>query len=98
MEKSVPEGRNGCTGHHGITRRRLLAASSALLTAPTPVLKARAQQPITLRVSSSYPMGEKASHYVWFQNFASYLKSETGDRIRFDYFPNSQIGGEAEVV
>jgi tripartite ATP-independent transporter DctP family solute receptor len=43
-------------------------------------------------------MGEKASHYVWFQNFASYLKSETGDRIRFDYFPNSQLGGEAEVV
>jgi tripartite ATP-independent transporter DctP family solute receptor len=69
-----------------------------MLAAPALVTRARAQEPVTLRVSSSYPTGERSSHYVWFQNFASYLKSEADDRIRFDYFPNSQLGGEAETV
>jgi tripartite ATP-independent transporter DctP family solute receptor len=81
----------------GLSRRRVLAASAAILATPA-LRRAEAQQPITLRVSSSDPIDENAAHYLWFAKFSNRVQSSLGDRIRFDYFPNSQLGKEADVV
>ena len=81
----------------GLSRRRVLAASAAILATPA-LRRAEAQQPITLRVSSSDPIDENAAHYLWFAKFSSRVQAGLGDRIRFDYFPNSQLGKEADVV
>jgi tripartite ATP-independent transporter DctP family solute receptor len=53
---------------------------------------------VALRVSSSDPIDENAAHYLWFQKFSTRIKAAVGDRIRFDYFPNSQLGKESDVV
>lgn len=82
-----------------VTRRQILVASAAVLAGggalPGP---ATADGQVTLRVSSSDPVDENAAHYLWYAKFAASLKSTVGDRIKFDYFPNSQLGKEADVV
>ena len=78
-----------------ITRRTLLSATAAGLAAPH---IARAAGPITLRVSSSAPPDRFGAHYLWFQPFEAELAKLVGDRIKLDYFPNSQLGKEADVV
>ncbi|BAN26977.1 TRAP transporter substrate-binding protein [Caballeronia insecticola] len=84
-----------------ISRRRFIqtasAASLAAVGGTLPTL-ARAQPVVTLRLSSSMPANENAAHYVWYQNLAANLKSSVGDQIRIDYFPNSQLGKESDVV
>ncbi len=87
-----------------ISRRRFLgsgaavaagAAASGLFAAPA----VQAQgAPITFRVSSSMPVDPNAAHYIWFDLFQKALKAKVGERIRLDYFPNGQLGKEADVV
>jgi len=82
-----------------ISRRQFVAASIAGFSAASGwVSSARAQSAIALRVSSSMPADDNAAHYAWYQLFAANLKNAVGDRIRLDYFPNSQLGKEADVV
>ncbi|WP_158818090.1 TRAP transporter substrate-binding protein [Methylocapsa sp. S129] len=82
-----------------VTRRQMLAASAAVLAGGGALSRpAAADQQVTLRVSSSDPIDENAAHYLWFAKFAANLKNAVGDRIKFDYFPNSQLGKEADVV
>ena len=81
-----------------IPRRHFLvsgaaAALSGLL--PTPV---RAQSAMTLRISSSLPADQNAAHYIWYQRFAANVSSAPGAKIELQYFPNSQLGKEADVV
>ena len=83
------------------TRRRFLQTLSAatLATAGGLPEAVRAQQPVvTLRCSSSMPADQNAAHYVWYQRLAANLKASVGDAIRVDYFPNSQLGKESDVV
>lgn len=83
-----------------ISRRQFLqvaSAASAGAVAAFPQL-ARAQSPITLRFSSSMLADPNASLHVWYQHFAANLKAAVGDNIRIDYFPNSQLGNESDVV
>lgn len=86
-----------------ISRRQFLqtasVASAASLAAAAgfPVV-ARAQSTVTLRFSSSMPADENAAHYVWYQHLASNLKASVGDAISIEYFPNSQLGKESDVV
>src|ERR1700721_614867 len=75
-----------------VTRRDTLAGSLTALAVGA------ADQQVTLRVSSSDPIDENAAHYLWFAKFSANLKNAVGDRIKFDYFPNSQLGKEADVV
>src|SRR5579872_1285648 len=82
----------------GVSRRHLLAASAAVLATPALWRPVQAQQTIALRVSSSDPIDENAAHYLWFAKFSARVKAAVGERIRFDYFPNSQLGKEADVV
>jgi tripartite ATP-independent transporter DctP family solute receptor len=83
-----------------ITRRRMLAVSAA--TAATAVIgpftSARAAGPIVLRVSSSAPPDKYGAHYLWFKPFEDNLTRLVGDQIKLEYFPNSQLGKEADVV
>src|SRR3954454_12487016 len=82
------------------SRRRFLAAattSAALFSAGIPV-SVRAQNSIALRISSSLTADENSAHYIWYQRFADNLKAGASSRITADFFPNSQLGKEADVV
>jgi TRAP-type transport system periplasmic protein len=83
-----------------ISRRQFLqVASAASFTAVAAIPSvSRAQSPVTLRFSSSMLADQNAAHYVWYQRLAANLKTSVGDAIRIDYFPNSQLGKESDVV
>ena len=83
-----------------ISRRRFLAggtASTVLISAGIP-MRAGAQSAIALRVSSSLTADQNSAHYIWFQRFAANLKAGATAKIAADFFPNSQLGKEADVV
>jgi tripartite ATP-independent transporter DctP family solute receptor len=83
-----------------ISRRRFIAGASA--TAACAALgtppAARADNAISLRISSSLTADQNSAHYIWFQRFSGNLKAVAGSRIATDFFPNSQLGKEADVV
>ena len=82
-----------------ISRRQLVAASiGGFAMASGWMPTAGAQSAVVLRVSSSMPADDNAAHYSWYQLFTARLKEAVGDRIRLDYFPNSQLGKESDVV
>ena len=83
-----------------ITRRQVLAAGAATVAtaAMGPFTSARAAAPIVLRVSSSAPPDKYGAHYLWYKPFEDNLKRLVGDEIKLEYFPNSQLGKEADVV
>jgi len=82
-----------------VSRRRFLTtASAAVALGAGLVPAARAQTPVSLRFSSSMTADQNAAHYIWFQRFASNLTSAVGGKIKIDYFPDSQLGKEADVV
>jgi len=81
-----------------LSRRQLLAGTAVAAAGYWRGRPALAQSRIVLRVSSSDPIDESAAHYLWYKRFSDKLKLTAGDRIHFDYFPNSQLGKEADVV
>jgi tripartite ATP-independent transporter DctP family solute receptor len=51
------------------------------------------------RMSSTLPADPvNSAHFVWYQRFASNLKTAVGDKIVVNYFPSDQLGKEADVV
>ncbi|MEK9968244.1 MAG: TRAP transporter substrate-binding protein [Ferrovibrio sp.] len=87
-----------------ISRRRFLGSGAAVVAGtaaaglfPAPAVLGQGA-PITFRVSSSMPVDPNAAHHVWFELFQNNLKAKVGDKIRLDFFPNSQLGKEADVV
>jgi TRAP-type transport system periplasmic protein len=84
-----------------ISRREWLVAACAAginVAAAGRSRSARAQSPVVLRVSTSAAVDENSAHHLWFQKFAANVKDALGDRVKFDYFPNSQLGKEADIV
>jgi tripartite ATP-independent transporter DctP family solute receptor len=84
-----------------ITRRQFVqtAASTASLAATVGLPSAaQAQASVSLRLSSSMVADQNAAHYVWFQRLQANLKAAVGDSLKLDYFPNNQLGKEADVV
>ena len=83
-----------------ISRRQLgrLGSAAALSAATAFPSLLRAQAPVTLRFSSSMVADQNAAHYVWYQKMDAALKAAVGDQIRLEYFPNNQLGKEADVV
>jgi TRAP-type transport system periplasmic protein len=79
-------------------RRRIMTASAAALVSGLVPSLSRAAAPITLRVSSSAPPDRFGAHYLWFKPFEEQLKATVGERIQLQYFPNGQLGKEADVV
>ena len=51
-----------------------------------------------LRISSSLTANDNSAHYLWYTRFAANLQGAVGQRIVLEYFPNSQLGKEADVV
>ena len=82
------------------SRRDFLASASAATLALAGVMptRARAQSAVTLRVSSSLTADQNSAHYIWYQRFAANVKSALGPRVTLGFFPNSQLGKEADVV
>ena len=83
------------------TRRRFLQTSLAPLAAvalPGIVTAQAPQTPISLRFSSSMVADQNAAHYVWYQQLENNLKSGPASAIKLEYFPNNQLGKEADVV
>lgn len=52
----------------------------------------------TLKLSSSLTLGVNSAHWVWYNKFQQALDQKTGGRIKIQYFPNNQLGQEADVV
>lgn len=79
------------------SRRRFLALASVAAAGALPRL-AWSQTPLSLRISSSLPADANSAHFIWYQRFAANLASAPGVKFDLQYFPNSQLGKEADVV
>lgn len=80
------------------SRRAFLASSAAALATGAAIRPARAEPIVKLRVSSSAPPDRFGAHYLWFKPFQDELAKRVGDKIELEYFPNGQLGKEADVV
>ena len=82
------------------SRRHFLAAASAGTLALTAAIAkiSHAQSIISMRISSSMSADQNAAHYIWYERFATNVKSALGDRVKLAYFPDSQLGKEADIV
>ena len=82
------------------SRRRFVMAASATVAAAAAGLARRsaAQSVITLRISSSLTADQNSAHYIWVQRFDANVRSALGGRVVLEFFPNSQLGKEADVV
>ncbi len=90
-----------------MSRRSLLRYGSGIALAATsaPLLAAcggsgsgSASGATTLKMSSSMPGAAGNAHSTWFAKFSALLKEKTGDMVKVNYFPNSQLGDEAKIV
>lgn len=80
------------------TRRAFGLAVGAAIVAPA-LRSTRAEAaPVTLRLSSSLPADANSAHWLWYDRFAKALKAKVGDAIAIQYFPDNQLGKEADVV
>ena len=80
-----------------LSRRALVAAGSLTLAAPAFI--GRAQAATTLRFSTSYPNDPKFSTArIWYDMFLPKLKEAVGDQIAIQFFPDNQLGQEADVA
>ncbi|HTT41010.1 MAG TPA: TRAP transporter substrate-binding protein [Burkholderiales bacterium] len=82
----------------GTSRRHFLAAVSAAAASAGLPGASQAQSAVTLRLSSSLTADQNSAHYIWYQRFDANLKSSLGGRVALEFFPNSQLGKEADVV
>ena len=81
------------------SRRRVLAASAAMLAMPAIIShRAGAAPVVTLRIAAASPPDKFGGHYLWFKPFQEALQNAVGDTIKLAYFPNGQLGKEADVV
>jgi tripartite ATP-independent transporter DctP family solute receptor len=79
------------------TRRHLLGATATVLAAPALIGRARAAT--TLKVSTSFPNDPKFSTArIWYDLFLPKLKAATDGQVATQFFPDNQLGQEADVV
>ena len=80
-----------------LSRRTLLATGGLVLAAPA--LIGRAQAATTLKMSTSFPNDPKFSTArIWYDLFMPKLKDAVGDQITIQFFPDNQLGQEADVA
>ena len=78
-------------------RRRLLGAAAAVLAAPALIGRARAAT--ALKVSTSFPNDPNFSTArIWYDLFLPQLKEATDGAVTTQFFPDNQLGQEADVV
>src|SRR5271154_5438829 len=80
-----------------IARRQVLVATASLLAVPALIGRARAAT--TLKVSTSFPNDPKFSTArIWYDLFLPKLKTATDGQVTTQFFPDNQLGQEADVV
>jgi tripartite ATP-independent transporter DctP family solute receptor len=79
-----------------ITRRAALAAAATLAL---PALIGRARAATALKVSTSFPNDPKFSTArIWYDLFLPRLAAATDGQLTTQFFPDNQLGQEADVV
>ena len=82
---------------NSISRRALLGTAAVALAAPA--LIGRAQAATTLKISTSFPNDPKFSTArIWYDLFLPRLNAATDGQIATQFFPDNQLGQEADVV
>ena len=80
-----------------ISRRTLFTGATALLAAPALIGRARAAT--ALKVSTSFSNDPKFSTgRIWYDLFVPRLKEATKGEVVTEFFPDSQLGQEADIV
>jgi TRAP-type transport system periplasmic protein len=80
-----------------LSRRALLAGAASLVAAPA--LIGTAQASTSLRISTSYPNDPQFSTArIWYDLFVPRLKAATDGQLTPQFFPDNQLGQEADVV
>ncbi|MBK1837157.1 TRAP transporter substrate-binding protein [Azospirillum sp. YIM B02556] len=80
-----------------LSRRVVIAGAGSLLAAPAIVGKAQAAT--TLKISTSYPNDPQFSTArIWYDLFVPRLKAATDGQITAQFFPDNQLGQEADMV
>jgi tripartite ATP-independent transporter DctP family solute receptor len=75
----------------------LLSGSAMLLSAPALIGRARAAA--TLKISTSFPNDPQYSTgRIWYDLFLPRLKAATNGQVATQFFPDNQLGQEADVV
>jgi TRAP-type transport system periplasmic protein len=83
--------------HSSVTRRLLLCGTVAGLA--TPALVGRARAATILKVSTSFPNDPNFSTArIWYDLFLPRLKTATDGQVSTQFFPDNQLGQEADVV
>lgn len=79
------------------SRRHVLGGTAAILAAPALIGRARAAT--TLKVSTSFPNDPNFSTArIWYDLFLPKLKENTDGQVATQFFPDNQLGQEADVV
>ena len=80
-----------------ISRRAAVAGAASVLALPAFI--GRAQAATTLKVSTSFPNDPKFSTArIWYDLFLPRLKAATDGQVATQFFPDNQLGQEADVV
>jgi tripartite ATP-independent transporter DctP family solute receptor len=73
----------------------LAVAAAMLVATPRPV---DAAPQVTLRMYSSLPADDNSAHYAWYAKFKSALDARTKGAVEVNFFPNAQLGKEADAI
>jgi len=77
-----------------ISRRALMGS-----TLMAPALIGRAQAAAPLKVATSFPNDPKFSTArIWYDLFLPKLKAHTNDQVTTQFFPDNQLGQEADLL
>src|SRR5258708_17566103 len=94
--KKIKQRRKVMTGK-SLSRRAVLRASALLLSAPA--LIGRANAATTLRISTSFPNDPQFSTgRIWYDMFVPRLLQATDGQVSTQFFPDNQLGQEADVA
>lgn len=72
----------------------LLCLSTMVFSIPS----SYAASQINIRVYSSLPENNNSAHYLWYARFKENLANKTGDKVKFNFFPNAMLGKEADAA
>jgi len=80
--------------------RRRFGLSAAGVTAAAIIGRATSAfaAPVALRLSSSLPSDPNSAHWLWYDAFKKNLQGKVGNAIEIQYFPDNQLGKEADIV
>jgi TRAP-type transport system periplasmic protein len=82
---------------NSLSRRSILFGTATVLAVPALIGRARAAT--TLRISTSFPNDPQFSTgRIWYDMFVARLKAATDGQVVTSFFPDNQLGQEADVA